>query len=145
MKAPAAATLTLAVTLGTLALGPINVAFSQDAKPQPPPFSKECLDEAKAQLTKAAAFHDGSHKSGLALVTEPLHGQLQAKGVVIASLCGVSTLTPASAYALVELKGEKEADSGESCPLHRTYLMFRQGGFNPQDPSYYGPLRRAGA
>lgn len=29
----------------------------------------------------------------------------------------------------------------DSCPLHRTYIRFNQGGFNPQPPKHDGPLR----
>ena len=32
-------------------------------------------------------------------------------------------------------------EAQRDCPLHRTYLRFTQGGFLPQPPRYFGPLR----
>lgn len=51
-----------------------------------------------------------------------------------------SLLSPPSVYELLQLPAAEGAPA-EACPLHQLYIAFRQGGFAPQTPVFYGPLR----
>jgi len=113
--------------------------------PAPEPLSKSCIAEATRIFNQANAFHDGKHKTGIPVVVGEELARVQQHGELRGSIDGRSTLTPASGYALIVVQGASIPSKGDSCPLHRTYIRFIQGGFNPQPPKYYGPLRASAA
>ena len=108
------------------------------------PLSRECITEASRILTQARFFHDGSHKAGLPVVAGEEIARIHSDGAPPLRIAGGSTLTPASSYSLVVVQEAATPAADVPCPLHRTFVRFVQGGFIPQPPRYYGPLRAAG-
>lgn len=113
----------------------------QKVEPLPP----ACVAEATRIFVQGSAFHDGKHKSGMRIAAGKELTTIRSIGEVRGDLDGRSTLTPASSYALVVVPTSSKTEPEDSCPLHRTYVRFVQGGFNPQPAIYYGPLRAGAA
>lgn len=122
-----------------------GAALAQPNRPEPTPkpLSKECIAEATRIFHQATAFHDGKHKTGIPVVEGQELTRVEQLGDLRGQLDGGSTLTPASGYGVVVVRDPSIQANDDSCPLHRTYIRFKQGGFNPQPPTYYGPLRAA--
>ena len=136
-------TTTLAIVLTTF----VAAASAQPKQPQAAvqPLSKECITEATKLFSQMNAFHDGTHKTATPVASGAELARIESSGEQRGKLAGGSTLTPASSYDLVVLPDNSDLVSNQACPLHRTYVRFIQGGFNPQPPKYYGPLRSSAA
>jgi hypothetical protein len=131
----------VAVTL-LAAFAMTALAQPQQPKPEVKPLPADCIAEATRVLSELHAFHDGKHKGAIPIVSGDELSRVQSLGQARGHLFGGSTLTPASSYVLVVVP-TASADGPESaCPLSRTDVRFMQGGFNPQPPIHYGPVRR---
>ena len=116
------------------------LAQPKEAAQEPKPLSAECLAKAKELLDKYGAIHDGNQKAGIPEVAGAELDKVIKLGERRGSLPKLSTITPTSSYRLIVLPALHESDATAPCPLHRTYIQFTQGGFNPQMPRVFGPL-----
>lgn len=120
-------------------------ALAQPAPPaadMPQPLPAGCMAEAQAIVQ--GAFKEGQASAALPRVPAALAAELARAGIQRGALGFQSLISPPSSFALYQLPGAGGLRDANGCPLHQTYLGYRQGGFAPQPLRFYGPLRAGG-
>lgn len=117
-------------------------ALAQPAPPAaggPQPFPAGCMAEAQAIVQ--GAFKEGQASAALQRVPVGMATELARIGIHRGALVLQSLISPPSTFELYQLPGTGGLRDVNGCPLHETYLGYRQGGFAPQPLRFYGPLR----
>lgn len=125
---------------GLMAL-PVPAQPAPPAAEMPRTFSGLCLAEAQAIVR--AAFTEG-RSATLQPVPAATAAALASTGIDRGLLNLQSLISPPSTFVLYQLPSPGAPRDASGCPLHETYLGYRQGGFVPQPLRFYGPLRATG-